>query len=197
MTTEIRRVEKGLAALAFAVLLQAPRPAESADRWARAASFVDDQSASTPPAGAAPTLRLVPLTGVALVLGTSDLERLPRQTVRVAYPAGTNHQTSLAEISGFPLRALLDRLGVPAGHDIRGDALQLYVVAEGVDGYRAVLALAELDPTFSDSPVLVADRRDGQPLAGTEGPLRLIVVGDKRPARWVRQLVRIGVHRAP
>jgi DMSO/TMAO reductase YedYZ molybdopterin-dependent catalytic subunit len=197
MTTEIRMVANGLAALAFVVLLQAPRSADAANRWARAAPSVDGESASTLPAGAAPALRLVPLTGAALVLGASDLERLPRQTVRVAYPAGTNHQTSQAEISGFPLRALLDRLGVPAGHDIRGDALQLYVVAEGADGYRAVLALAELDPSFRDSPVLVADRRDGQPLAGTEGPLRLIVVSDKRPARWVRQVVRISVHRAP
>jgi DMSO/TMAO reductase YedYZ molybdopterin-dependent catalytic subunit len=150
------------------------------------------------PATAAPALRLQPLAGNPIDLTASDLQRLPRQTLRVAYPtAAADHQTSQEELSGFPLRALLDRLGLPSGHDVHGDALRLYVVAEGADGYRAVLALAELDASFTDNIVLVADRRGGQPLSANEGPLRLIVPTDKRPARWVRQLVRIYVGKAP
>ena len=31
------------------------------------------------------------------------------------------------------------------------------------DGYRAVFALPELDPAFTDAIVLLADRRDGPP----------------------------------
>lgn len=145
-------------------------------------------------------LRLVPLSGPPLELGAVDLEKMPHQTLRVSYPAGPEHRMSQAEMSGVPLRALLDRMGVPAGHDIRGEALRLYVVAEGADGYRAVLALAELDPDLAGQAgqiVLVADRRGGQALDAAEGPLRLVVPMDKRPARWVRQLVRITVLRAP
>jgi hypothetical protein len=46
-----------------------------------------------------------------------------------------------------------------------------------------VFPLAEFDPGFSDQVILVADRRDGQPLNSREGPRRLIVPRDKRPAR--------------
>jgi hypothetical protein len=38
------------------------------------------------------------------------------------------------------------------------------VVVEGIDGYRAVCALAELDPELTDRVILLADTKDGQPL---------------------------------
>jgi hypothetical protein len=41
--------------------------------------------------------------------------------------------------------------------------------------------------------VLVADRRDGNPMNQDEGNLRLILPHEKRHARWVRQVVRITV----
>ena len=59
------------------------------------------------------------------------------------------------------------------------------------DGYRAVYALAELDPVFTDDRALVVDTRDGKPLSGEEGPLRMLLPEEKRPARWVRQVKRI------
>jgi hypothetical protein len=70
-------------------------------------------------------------------------------------------------------------------------------VASAADGYRAVFALPELDPAFTDGVVLVADKRDGRPLGGEEGPLRLVVAGEKRQARWVRQLTSLSVRTAP
>jgi DMSO/TMAO reductase YedYZ molybdopterin-dependent catalytic subunit len=159
-------------------------------------------TAQSPPpavgaAGAArPLLQLVPLNGQPIGIGPADLEKLPRRNMQVAYPSGPEHQASPTEVSGVPLRALLDRMGVPSGHELRGDALQLYVVAEGADGYRAVLAVAEIDPSITEQTVLVADRRGGRLLNDQEGPLRLIVPADRRPARWVRQLVRISVRHA-
>jgi hypothetical protein len=45
--------------------------------------------------------------------------------------------------------------------------------------------------------ILLADRRDGQPLAAAEGPLRLVVPDEKRHARWVRQVRSCTVRRAP
>ena len=70
-----------------------------------------------------------------------------------------------------------------------------YVVATGSDGYSVVLSLAEVDPAFHENQVIVADHRDGQPL-GKNGPLQLIVPGDKRPARWVHNLVSISLQHA-
>jgi hypothetical protein len=54
----------------------------------------------------------------------------------------------------------------------------------------------ELAPSFTDRTILLADRRDGKPLSDREGPLQVIVPGEKKHARWVRQVVRLVVGRA-
>jgi len=59
--------------------------------------------------------------------------------------------------------------------------------------YRVVFALAELDPAFTDRVILLADRADGQPLDNKTGPFRIVVPGEKRMARWVRQVITLKV----
>ena len=73
--------------------------------------------------------------------------------------------------------------------------MALFVVVEAADGYRAVFALAELDPEFTDRVILLADRRDDKPLPGQAGPFQIIVPGEKKHARWVRQVIRLKVGR--
>ncbi len=63
------------------------------------------------------------------------------------------------------------------------------VTVTGADRYSAPVALAEIDPAFEDKGVILAVSRDGKPL---EGP-RLVVPGDKRPGRDVRDVVAISV----
>jgi DMSO/TMAO reductase YedYZ molybdopterin-dependent catalytic subunit len=75
-------------------------------------------------------------------------------------------------------------------------AVATYVVVDAADGYRAVFALAELDPAQTDRVILLADRKDGQPLPAAEGPLRVVVPGEKRPARWVRQVKAVWIGRS-
>jgi len=65
-------------------------------------------------------------------------------------------------------------------------------VAEGADGYKAVYSVAEINPDLHDGTVIVADTMDGRPLAEA-GPLQLVAAGEKRPARWVRNLVAVKV----
>ena len=77
-----------------------------------------------------------------------------------------------------------------------GSTLSDYIVATGSDGYKAVLALAEVDPEFHPGEVLVADQMDDKPLDAKTGPLRLVVTEDKRPARSVHNLVSIEVKQA-
>ncbi|MEI9964927.1 MAG: hypothetical protein WDM92_09635 [Caulobacteraceae bacterium] len=59
------------------------------------------------------------------------------------------------------------------------------------------LSLAETDPAMRPDPVLVADRKDGKPLDAHEGPFRLVVPGDKRPARSARSIVKIEIRALP
>ena len=125
-------------------------------------------------------------------LNAVDIRGLPHQTATLHNP----HTNADETYSGVPLSDLLTRYGAPLGEKLRGKALAEYIVATGTDGYKAVLALAEIDPSFHSGDVLIADTQDGKPLDDKTGPFRLVVTGDKRPARSVRNLVSIEVRSA-
>ena len=55
----------------------------------------------------------------------------------------------------------------------------------------------KLDAFLGNAGVLVADQCAGAALAAADGPLRLVVPGEKRGARSVRQLVRLIVETPP
>ena len=76
------------------------------------------------------------------------------------------------------------------------DTITMIVLVEAADGYRAVLSLAELEPELTDRIIVLADTKDGQPLPPREGPLRVIVPGEKRPVRWVRQVKALTVRKS-
>jgi hypothetical protein len=61
------------------------------------------------------------------------------------------------------------------------------------DGYQVVLSGGEIDPNFGNAPMLLSWDQDGQPLAGDDGPLRLVVPGVLRGGRFVHGIVSIEV----
>ncbi len=119
----------------------------------------------------------------------ATLAALPHVTVTVH----NEHTKGDETYSGVPLIALLSPMGV--SEHPRGKDLRLYVVAEGSDLYEVVYASGEITPEVSSSTVIVADTENGKPLTD-DGPLKLIATGEKRPARWVRNLVAIKVFAA-
>jgi hypothetical protein len=123
----------------------------------------------------------------ALTLTLADLKSMPHITVTVHNP----HTNADETYSGVRLADLLAKVGAPLGKDLHGEALANYVIAVGSDGYKAVLALGEIDPSFHPGEVIVADSMDGKPLDAHSGPFKLVVSEDKRPARSVRNLVKI------
>jgi DMSO/TMAO reductase YedYZ molybdopterin-dependent catalytic subunit len=120
-----------------------------------------------------------------------ELKQLPRQTV-----LARAHDGKESRYEGVALVEILKKAGVPHGKELRGKAVALHLVVEAADNYRAVFALPELDPEFTDRVILLADHRDGQVLSATEGPLQVIVPGEKRHARWVRQVVTLRIGKA-
>jgi hypothetical protein len=114
------------------------------------------------------------------------LAALPHMTIAVF----NEHAKACQTYTGVPLMDLLKPLGVP--DKPHGKDLRLYLVAEGSDGYEAVYAVAEANPDVHDGAVIVADTMDGKGLADS-GPLQLMSTDEKRPARWVRNLVAIRV----
>ncbi len=128
-----------------------------------------------------------------VALSPADFHALPHVTMTVH-----NGHTNTAETySGVSLATLLAKVNAPIGKEFREEALTSYLIASGSDGYSVLLSLAEADPSFHGGQVLVADTRDGQPLAKS-GPFELIVSDDKRPTRWVHNLssITLGLARA-
>ena len=122
----------------------------------------------------------------------SDLATMPRTKTTFKQPDG---RAVLHE--GVLVGELLKRAGAPLGKALRGDAMATYVVASATDGYRVVFSLAELDPEFTGSDVMVVDRTNGDALLPDQGPIRLVVPKDLAGARSIRMLERIEVVRLP
>ena len=136
---------------------------------------------------------MLPLAIAAVVAGAPTeiaIDAATRAALPPAHATFTAHGKSHS-CSGVRLADLLARAGVPAGEAIKGAALTTVVVADAADGYRVVFSLGELDAHLGKATVIVADRCDGAPLAAGDGPLRLVVTGDARGARSLRQLERL------
>lgn len=114
------------------------------------------------------------------------LAALPQTTIKVY----NEHVKKKQTYSGVPVIDLLTPLGVASKPHSKD--FQLYLVAEGSDGYKVVYSIGEVTPDVHDGTVIVADKLEGKPIPGT-GPLQLVATGEKRPARWVRNLVAIRV----
>jgi hypothetical protein len=119
----------------------------------------------------------------------AELRSLPRTTVTVEDEGRT------VRYEGVLIGELLERAGAPLGPELRGDAVTTYVVASARDDYQAVFSLAELDPDYTNSRIIVADTVDGQALFDYQGPLRIVSPEDTRGSRSVRMLVRLEVVR--
>ena len=120
-------------------------------------------------------------------LSPTEFKALPHVTVTIH----NSHTDADETYSGVRLADLLGKFGAPLGSELRGEALTNYIVATGSDGYGALLALAEIDPSFHPGEVVVADAMNGKPLDAHSGPFKLVVTEDKRPARSVRNLVTL------
>ncbi|MCA9184479.1 MAG: substrate-binding domain-containing protein [Pirellulaceae bacterium] len=118
------------------------------------------------------------------------LAGLMRTKIRV-----TLHDGIDTAYEGVLLSDLLSHSDIALGEKLRGHLVDQVIVAEASDHYRATFSLVELDPATQDKVVLIADRRDGQPLDEAEGPFRLIVPEEQRHVRWVRMLTSLRLTR--
>ena len=122
-----------------------------------------------------------------LTLTPDDLAKMPRASVKTT----SNGMETTYE--GVWVHEVLLRAGAPQGSTLRGKALAGYVLAQAQDGYQVLFSLAELDPTFIDNQILLADTANGKPLFGAQGRFRLVVPKDKPGARSVRMLTTLEV----
>ncbi len=125
-----------------------------------------------------------------LDLSIADIAAFQRQTIRV-----TDEQGNRVEYAGLPVAEILRKAGAPLGKELKGPNMALGLIASARDGYRVLFSLTEFDAAFGGRVILLADRLDGKPLDLREGPLRLVVPGGKRHARWIRGVTTLEVLR--
>ena len=123
-------------------------------------------------------LQVQRLDGTAVTLDAARLAALPREAVKAE---AHGHKV---EVNAVDLRDVLRAAGIEPPQQIRGAALRQVLMASARDGYVVAFSWAELDPALGGRRVFLVT--DG--LKPDEGPLRLLVPADARPARWVRQL---------
>jgi molybdopterin-dependent oxidoreductase-like protein protein len=132
------------------------------------------------------------LAGQQVTLSAADIAAMPHQPVTLKLEGGRSEACD-----GVALSAILAKVGAPQGKALRGPEMADVVLVGAADGYHVALTLAETDPIMRGDQVFLADRCGGAPLPAAEGPFRMIVLGDGRPARSARQvtsitLVRVG-----
>ena len=156
------------------------------------ASDASGQDRRPCPVAEAGTLVLYGDIGSPIVLTEADLLALPQTSVR-----GTPHGGEPSDYAGPRLEDVLAPANLPRGPQLRGAEVTRYVVVEAVDGYRALYALAEFDSAFRAEVPILALRRNGAPLEAEAGHFQIIVPGEMRHARWVRDVACLRVARDP
>ena len=121
-------------------------------------------------------------------MNRAELESLPRVKV-----TASDHSSSPVDFEGVTLKSVLEKAGVPFGESMKGKRLANCLLVEAADGYRAVIALPELDPAFTEKQVVLTFLREGKPLSEKEGPFRIVIPDEKRMARWVRQVTTLKI----
>lgn len=127
-----------------------------------------------------------------VAIDTDSLARLSTQQIAISFLSAQGNRS--ATFAGPLLWNVLEQYKAidPAQHQAQ---VSQYVVLTGRDGYRAVLALAELAPEYEGKQIILAREMDGKPLASEH--LRIVVPADKRGGRSVRDIARIEVKSLP
>ena len=132
-----------------------------------------------------------------LQLSLTDLLAMPRTTVKAREKNGDE-----ATFEGVALSEVIQRSRPRLTEKCCGNVANTCVIVRATDNYRVLFSLAEIEPDFTDRKIILVDRRDGKPLPESQGPLRLVVPGEKVHARWVRQvksleIVHVGTDAKP
>ncbi len=121
-------------------------------------------------------------------ISSTDLSRMPQERITVHNTHSDRDET----YTGVALSELLRAGGLLFSKETQATFLRSYLRAEGTDFYFVIYSASEITPDLSNCDVIVATQVNGHDL-GREGRFKLVSTGDKRPARWVRNLLSISL----
>jgi len=144
---------------------------------------------ATVPAAVPAAVTVTGEDGKILTLGVRDLDALPQASATIS------HDGKIYGFKGALLYDVLRKAGAPLDKEMRGAALSDVVILTAADGYVVTLALSDLEPSIRPGKIILADATaEGAPL-DKDGPFRLVIDGDLKPARSERSVVSIEVRR--
>jgi hypothetical protein len=103
------------------------------------------------------------------------------------------HDEKVHRYSGVTIANLLIKAGVILGDSAKKHTVTSYIIVTAADDYKAIYTLAEIDPLFGNRVIIVADRQDKKALPVQDGPFQIIVPGERKHGRWIRQVTGIEV----
>ena len=150
--------------------------------WTTATTVAAMAIATSAPAA---DLTLKGLNGTTTTVSAANFASLPHESLTVTFHGEKR------TFEGVSMLELLRKVGAPWGDTLTGKELATVVLVTARDGYRVAYSIGELDPGTARGKVLIADRADGKPLDGEDGPFQVVVEADFRPARSARMIERI------
>ncbi len=134
------------------------------------------------------TTLTIQANGTTTTLTPADLAAMPQRQLIVH-----NGHSNLDETyTGVGLSDLLAKYGYTLDNDGASKVYHSYVRAEGTDHYYVLYSASELEQNLHTGDSVVALTVDGKPLTD-DGQFKLVVAGEKRPARWVTNLASLSV----
>jgi hypothetical protein len=134
------------------------------------------------------TSLVVTVDGKATTFSAAELKAMTQTTL-----TAKNGHTQMEETYvGVSVGELLAKCGFAFDSKTAKRVYQSYVRAEGTDGYWVLYSASELMPVLRETGSIVALGVDGKGL-GDEGEFKIVIAGEKRPARWVRNLKSLTV----
>jgi transposase-like protein len=103
------------------------------------------------------------------------------------------HDEKVHRYSGVTIADLLTKAGVTLGDSAKKHTVTSYIIVTAADNYKAIYTLAEIDPLFANRSIILADKADKKVLPVQDGPFQIIVPGEKKHGRWIRQVTGIEV----
>ncbi|MFJ4778046.1 molybdopterin-dependent oxidoreductase [Streptomyces sp. NPDC088762] len=121
-------------------------------------------------------------------LSVEDLRDWPQHRAAVTFDCATNGPQHHV-FEGPLLRDVIQDARPTFDAHRRKDRSRFLLTISGGDGHHTVLAWAELDADFGDTPVLLATRLDGSGL--DEAGAQLVVPTDRCGARYVSAVTHV------
>lgn len=122
-----------------------------------------------------------------MALSLFDISRMNHFAVNLK----DHYDGQLHEYKGVMLSDLLLKAGLKVNKSFSDKRLNESLIAKCADGYEVAFSLGELDTAITNKRIILADSVDGQAISKDRGPLRVIVPGEKKPARSCYKVIAL------